>query len=246
VVGTPATVWGYGVDDTCTTSQVQQTSDGFIEIVGSTSVRYSIDVTFGNSGGGVLENGTVIAGIVTHCCCPNQGTRVDHPSFVAARESLCPTVAAQSASLLSASVIIGSPVAVDVDDLRDSDNSHFEVDSVTNGPRNSTLTEIVAQSPFGTASELNLTVEFGPADANPVFLLVSLFNFDSGAWNNLAFGILSTTGDTTIDLPSVSSPNSYVDSSGEIRIRVGATAREPQTPDGFTKLIDLVALTTKP
>ncbi len=37
--------------------------------------------------------------------------------------------------------------------------------------------------------------------------------------------------------PSV---NDYVNIAGEIRLRVAATAREPQTPGGFTKLIDHV------
>jgi hypothetical protein len=246
VVGTPATVWGYGVDDTCTTSQTQQTSDGFIEIVGATLVRYSIDVTYGNSGSGVLENGTEIAGIVTHCCCPNQGTRMDHPAFVAAREDLCPTAPAVGASLVSASVIVGTAASVDIADLVLADGQHLEVDSATVGVRNNALTEIVAQSPFTTASEINLTVEYGPVDASPVFLIVQILNHNSGMWDNLQFGTLSTTGDTTVNLPQISSPNSYVNGSGQIKLRVGATARVPQTPAGFTMLVDLVAITTKP
>jgi hypothetical protein len=245
-VGQPATVWGYGVDDQCTVSQTQQTSDGFIEQVLSTIVRYSIDVTFGNSGSGVLRNGQEIVGIVTHCCCPNQGTRMDHPNFVAAREALCPTSAPEAAPLISANVIMGTQVTGSVAELLESDDSHFVVDSATAGPRNNAMTEIVAQSPATTVNELNVTIEFGPGNASPVFLLVQLFDNDTGSWDNLHFGIVSSSTDTVVELENIGAPNAYVDDSGQIRIRVVQTARLAQTPDGYTKLLDQVAVTVEP
>ena len=246
VVGQPATVWGYGVDDVCTANQTQQTSSGFIEEVSGNLIRYSIDVTFGNSGSGVLRNGNDIVGIVTHCCCPNQGTLVTHPAFVAAREQLCPTAAPQAATLLSASVVIGIPQEAMLSQMTTSDNNYFTVGSVTQGARNNTLTEVTAQSPANTVSQLNVTVELGPANASPVFSNVQLFNFDTGMWDNLNFGTVPTVGDTVINVPSVPSPNSYVDGTGKVKVRVSETARQPQTPSGFLKLVDQVLVTVQP
>ncbi len=245
-VGQPATVWGYGVDTPCTATQTQQTSSGPIAQVTATALRFTIDVTFGNSGSGVLRDGQEIVGIVTHCCCPNQGTRVDHPAFVAAREALCPTSAPQTAELLSANVIVGVPISGGLTQLLNSDNSHFVVDSVTQGTRNNTITEILALSPFVTVSNLNLTVEYGPADATPVFQAVHLFNHDTGAWVNVSYGIVSQTGDTLVNLQGIANSNAYVSNTGQVRIRVAQTARLAQTPTGFTTLIDRVTLTVEP
>ena len=246
VPGQPAAVWGYGDDDTCPTDNAQQTSDGFIESVQATLVRYSIDVTFGNSGSGVLRNGQEIVGIVTHCCCPNQGTRMDHPNFVAAREALCPTSAPEAAPLISANVLVGTPVSGSLADLLESDDSHFVVDSVPAGIRNNAATEIVAQSPATTVNELNVTIEYGPGNASPVFILVQLFNNDTGTWNNLHFGITSSSSDTVVDLDEIGTPNAYIDGSGQVRIRAYQTARQVQTPDGFTQLLDHVAVSIQP
>jgi hypothetical protein len=246
VVGQPATVWGYGVDDLCTANQTQQTSSGFIEVVGTTSLRYSIDVTFGNSGSGVLRNGQEIVGIVTHCCCPNQGTRVDHPSFVAARENLCPTSAPQAAPLMSASVIVGVPVSGTLASLLNVDASYYTVDSVTAGVRNNAIVEVVAESPASTVNELNVTVVYGPADATPVFYAVQLFNDDTSSWQNMEFGVTSQTGATVVDLINIVNPNAYVSASGLVRVRVTQTARLAQTPSGFTQQIDAVSITVEP
>jgi hypothetical protein len=91
-VGDKANVWGYGIDTECVRSQVQQDSNGgTIDFRGSTLYQFSIDITFGNSGSGLIHNDEVI-GIVTHCSdgCPDFATRVDNPDFAAARASLCP------------------------------------------------------------------------------------------------------------------------------------------------------------
>jgi hypothetical protein len=244
--GQPAAVWGYGTDDQCLLAGTQQTSDGFIEVVEATGLRYSIDVTFGNSGSGVLRDGQENIGIVTHCCCPNWGTRMDHPSFVAARETLCPTSPPQAAGLISATVVIGTQVSGSLPELQATDGQYLEVDSVTQGSRNSTLTIVEAQSPFSTVNELNVNVVYGPADANPVFLAVALMNYDTGLWDTLQFGILNQGSATVVELDAVPSPNQYVNGSGQIQVRVAATAREPQTPGGFTKLIDSVSVSVQP
>ena len=47
---------------------------------------------------------------------------------------------------------------------------------------------------------------------------------------------------TIVGFPGVTSPNDYVNDQGQVRLRVGQTAREPQTPSGFTKLIDWVRI----
>ena len=245
-VGNPAAVWGYGTDDQCLLAGTQQTSDGFIEELGSTLIRYSIDVTFGNSGSGVLKDGSEIAGIVTHCCCPNQGTRIDHPNFVAARETLCPTSPPQAAGLTGVTVVIGTGVSGSLPELQAADGNYLEVDSVTQGVRNNTLTIVDVQSPFSTVNELNVNVLYGPVSVNPVFLAVALFNYDTGIFDTLQFGILNVGSATAVQLDAVPSPNAYVNGFGEIQVRIAATAREPQTPGGFTKLIDAVSVTVQP
>ena len=243
--GQPAVVWGYGTDDQCLLAGTQQTSDGFIEVVEATGLRYSIDVTFGNSGSGVLRDGQEIIGIVTHCCCPNWGTRTDHPSFAAARETLCPSSPPQSAPLQSANVVIGNQVSGGLAELHATDGNYLEVDSVTQGTRNSTLTIVEVDSPFSPVNELNVTVVYGPANANPVFLAVALFNYDTGLFETQEFGILNQGSATVVELDGIPSPNSYVNGAGQIQVRVAATAREPQTPAGFTKLIDSVSVSVQ-
>lgn len=244
-LGSPATVWGYGQDNVCVDTYTQQTSGGFIEQLNATSLRFSIDVTFGNSGSSVMIDGEEIGGIVTHCCCPNQGTRMDHPNFVAARESLCPTAAPQAAPLVSANVIVGTQIAGNLAALQSSDDVHFEVVATQAGPRYSDLTEITAQSPSSTIGLLNVTVEYGPANASPVFYSVQLFNNSTASWQGVAFGTTSTTIDTVVNEVFTSNANAYVNGSGLIRIRVAQTSRVPQTPGGFTKLVDLVSVTVQ-
>jgi hypothetical protein len=243
VVGQPVTVWGFGVDDQCTLTQTQQTSSGDIAVVEATALRYNVDVTFGNSGSGVVRNGTEIVGIVTHCCCPNWGTRVDHPSFVAARDSLCPTGVPEAADLLSATVIQGTPISGGVSELVNSDNQYWVVHSVLAGVRHNALTEVTAQSPSTTAVELSVRVEFGPADGSPVFYGLQIFNDDQGVWENLNFGIVSTSTDTVVDSGPVASPNAHISATGQIRVRVLQTARSVQIPNGFTMLADQVLVT---
>ncbi|MEW6745232.1 MAG: trypsin-like serine protease [Planctomycetota bacterium] len=90
--GAAVNVWGYGIDTQCTRSQVQQDSGGgTIRARYSTYYTFDVDITFGNSGSGLIYNDEII-GIVTHCSdgCPNYATRVDRSDFAAARESLCP------------------------------------------------------------------------------------------------------------------------------------------------------------
>ena len=88
LVNQALSIWGYGIDSPCSLSQTQQTSNGVVSSVSATLIRHNVDATFGNSGSGIIRNGEILA-IVTHCPCPNWATRVDHPSFAAAREQLC-------------------------------------------------------------------------------------------------------------------------------------------------------------
>lgn len=90
-VGAFCTIWGYGVDMTCTRSQTQQFSPGVITAQLRNSYQLNADLRSGSSGSALVSEGRVIA-VVTHCQvnCPNHGTRVDQPDFAVARESLCP------------------------------------------------------------------------------------------------------------------------------------------------------------
>jgi hypothetical protein len=245
-VGDLATVWGYGQDNQCTHNHAQQTSGGDITNVTSTLIRYAIDVTFGNSGSSVIRDADdEILGIVTHCCCPNQGTNIEHPNFTAAREALCPTSALQTIANGSFDIQLGTQVAGDLNSLRESDGIHLEIDSVSHSIRNSTMTVVTSVSPFPTVNELELRVEYGPANASPVFRWIQILNDDTGVFETLGFGIVSTTGDT-VQTFEISNPNSYVNSAGEIQTRVIQTARQVQTDPGYTTLIDQVQVQVAP
>lgn len=89
-VGSTAEVWGYGVDQECDRSQVQQHSTGTINVLASNLYQHDVDTTFGNSGSGLHHDGRII-GIVTHCGCPNNtATRVGNDDFRIARATMCP------------------------------------------------------------------------------------------------------------------------------------------------------------
>jgi hypothetical protein len=88
-VGQPVAVWGYGIDSQCTRNQTQQFHSATIASVGGTWIEHWVDITFGNSGSSLIRNDEIL-GIITHCPCPGAATRIDHPSFAAAREALCP------------------------------------------------------------------------------------------------------------------------------------------------------------
>jgi len=238
--GDPLTIWGYGIDSQCIFNQAQQTSDGIVTSVGGTSLNHNVDATFGNSGSSVIRNGQEILGIATHCPCPNWATRIDHPSFAAARESLCPEAIPESGTLLTADVIMGTPISTPVSSLTGSDDIYFTVEAIAAGPRHNTLSEVSAQLPTNDVADLIIEVEFGMANASPVFFILQIFDDDAGTWENLNFGIASTSQDSMVTSGSVANPNAYVSSGGVVRVRVGQTARQAQTPDGFTKLIDHV------
>jgi hypothetical protein len=90
--GSSAEVWGYGADNgDPTLSGTQQYSSGSVVARFSTYYTINADVTYGNSGSGLIHNNEII-GIVTHCTvtCQNVCTRVDLGAFVEAREALCP------------------------------------------------------------------------------------------------------------------------------------------------------------
>ncbi|MDG2476557.1 MAG: hypothetical protein P8M32_01505 [Phycisphaerales bacterium] len=84
------TVNGYGVDEECVRSQVQQFCEGPLEDTDSETLYYNLDVTFGNSGSSILYNGEIV-GVVTHCSesCLNYGTRIDKAAFVSTRDNVC-------------------------------------------------------------------------------------------------------------------------------------------------------------
>jgi len=87
-VGTAVVLTGYGVDQTCTRSQTQQTANGTICSVTSSLYTFDVDLRGGNSGSSLTANGEII-GIATHCPCCNVATRIDLAAFVATR-TLCP------------------------------------------------------------------------------------------------------------------------------------------------------------
>jgi hypothetical protein len=90
--GNTCAIWGYGVDNgEPTRSQTQQTSSGSINTRYSSYYTFTADITYGNSGSGLVRGGEIV-GIVTHCTmnCPNVATRIDNSDFELARQQLCP------------------------------------------------------------------------------------------------------------------------------------------------------------
>ncbi|UCF34642.1 MAG: hypothetical protein JSV78_04920, partial [Phycisphaerales bacterium] len=91
--GQSAQVWGYGVDnDDPTLSATQQFTDGSIVVRFNDRYTYNGDVTYGNSGSGLVRNDEII-GIITHCSfnCSNTATRIDRPALQDAIATLCPS-----------------------------------------------------------------------------------------------------------------------------------------------------------
>jgi len=87
-VGQACELTGYGVDQTCTLSQTQQTASGTICSVFSNAYEFNVDLRGGNSGSSLIRNHQII-GIATHCPCCNVATRVGNLDFVAARAEVC-------------------------------------------------------------------------------------------------------------------------------------------------------------
>jgi hypothetical protein len=218
---------------------------GTLSGVNATSIRHGVDATFGNSGSAVNRNGTEILAIVTHCPCPNWATRVDHPAFVAARETLCPSVVPSETIPVSADVPPGwgTLVSGGLPEIGSSDNTYLVVESEEGGPRNNAMTVVDLQSPFNSVSELNLRVEFGAADAQPVYGIFQIFNWDTDEYKTLSIVVVPTTTDRVYDFDDIAGADAYVNGSGNIRLRLIQTARLSQTPDGYTKRIDLVEVT---
>jgi len=94
-VGDADRVNGYGVDQRCERTQVQQLSVGTISRRTSTWYEsLNTDITYGNSGSSLRVRERIV-GIVTHCTqdCPDYMTRHDNADFAAARNELCPPCA---------------------------------------------------------------------------------------------------------------------------------------------------------
>ena len=153
--------------------------------------------------------------------------------------------APDAASLVSVDVLAGTLISGDLSSIEDSDDVHLTVDSVTQGVRNNVLAEVLAQTDAPSVSDLEVTIEVGPPTVSPVFMSIQLFNVDTGLFQGQYFAIISTNGDTTVVI-TPTSPEQYVDANGEIRVRIGQTAREPQTPEGFTMLLDQVEVVVTP
>ena len=129
----------------------------------------------------------------------------------------------------------------------DSDNVYFVVDSEAGSVfRNTALTVVTAQSPSATISSLDLKLEFGSTSVSPVFIIVQIFDFNSGTYDLLHLGVASTSSDSVLNFVDLPNPNAYVSGTGVVQLRLVETARAEQTPGGFTKRIDHVAVTVVP
>lgn len=120
--GAAAVVRGFGVDQTCDRTQTLQESLGSITVVAATSYQFNCDIRGGNSGSSLVSGGAVI-GVVTHCSvgCPNYGTRIDRPDFLAAINSRMACDDRYTLSVLSAPGA-GMPIEVTPVDAMGLDN----------------------------------------------------------------------------------------------------------------------------
>ena len=120
-VGTTINFWGYGVDLTCTRTQVSQYSTGQVTALTAAQINYNADLRGGNSGSSILNAAnTSICGIVTHCTgggvCNNYGTTINLPAFVASRNGVNPActstlllLSVQSAGAAAVPITVGTP-----------------------------------------------------------------------------------------------------------------------------------------
>jgi hypothetical protein len=121
ISGPPRTlrITGYGVDQTCTRSQTNQSSTDALVSVGATSISYNVDVRGGNSGSPLSDetSGEVI-GIVTHCItsgCGNIATRITNADLQAAIAAIgCGTPARYSSVGTGCRGTAGIPVLANV------------------------------------------------------------------------------------------------------------------------------------
>lgn len=114
IVGAPTNIWGYGVDDTCVRSQVQQSSPGSISLVDPTNYQFNNDIRGGNSGSGYINTDGTIIGIVTHCRfdgTANYAQRTDLPAFLSARNTMHPNCV-EGATPFNDNCAAATPVAV--------------------------------------------------------------------------------------------------------------------------------------
>lgn len=243
--GDPLAIWGYGVDEECTRSQVQQNSTGAVTSVGGNFINHNVDATFGNSGSSIIRNAEILA-IATHCPCPNWGTRADLAAFSAARENLCPTEQNFLLGTLTGfNVIIGTLTGGGLGDMTSSNNSYVTVQSVPQAVRQTTLTEVTASAPLTVVTALQVRYEVGTAPGSPIFAGIQLFDFDAGIFRILDFTVASTAGDTVRTL-SVSNPNAYINPSGNLLMRIYETARLAEFPSPFTKAVDQIEISVLP
>ncbi len=243
--GDPLAIWGYGVDEECVRSQVQQNSTGTVTSVGGNFINHNVDATFGNSGSSIIRNAEIL-GIATHCPCPNWGTRVDQAAFAAAREDLCP--AEQNfllGTLTGFNVILGTLTGGGLGDMTSSNNSYLRVQSVAQGVRQNALTEVTATGPLSVVTALQVRYEVGAAPGTPIFAGLQLFDFDAGIFRILDIAVASTSGDTVRTL-SIPNPNAYIDPSGNLRLRIYETARLADFPSPITKTIDQIEISMLP
>lgn len=233
----PLSMWGYGVDNTCTRSQTQQTHSGPVTSVFSTWFEYSIDLRGGNSGSALIGNDTIV-GIATHCPCPNVATRMDRSNFVSARNALCPPgPSGDPAALRNLKIKKGTLTSGGVNSLPDSDNNYAIIDSDNSGTNkqvNMTAnlrTTILPPS----VSRLDVKVEMH-LNTVGVPAKIEIRDWAAGGWLLLQ-NIDVPTADTVYSFENIANPNNYVRSNGNISIRIRPSDRNVA---GFTLSVDQV------
>jgi hypothetical protein len=207
--GEAVAVWGFGIDDQCTRTQIQQTHAGQITDVLSDHYRFDVDITFGNSGSALIRDGEII-GIVTHCPCPNYATRVDRPGFIAARDNLCPIptdmVLPDGFTLLRGGLVSG-----DLEDLYDSDNARLiaATESIFPLPGPPIQLEVRGTTTVDIPSELRFRFE-GRVNFVPVVLRILLFNHITQSYEEVDVRN-ATTSDSVVEKVITNNPARFVE-----------------------------------
>ena len=234
-------LWGYGVDQTCTRSQTQQTHSGPVTSVFSTWFEYSIDLRGGNSGSALIRSGEIV-GIATHCPCPNVATRMDRSNFVTARQALCPdTPAGTEATMQNFAVKKGTLLGGVVSDMGTSNNVYVTVASDNTGNKKQANVEVNMLSPVATANVTQLDLKFEyRLDVASVPTRIEVRNWTAGGWTLLQ-NVNAPTTDGVVTFNNIANPSNYVKSgNGQIRVRIRPIKSNIA---GFTLFIDEVEAT---
>ena len=241
IVNQALDIWGYGLDTQCERSQTQQTSGGSVDSVFDIYFLHNVDAVGGNSGSGIIRDGEIL-GIAITCPCPGGATRIDHPSFAAARDQLCPPAQITTFVPDSFDAFRGFHLSGDLDDVLESDDSDLCYNpGITILPSEAPVTlDFIGTSPDLSPARLKVTVE-SSANTVGLELTFSFWNFNTTSWDIVGTATQTNGVDTVRTFSGT--PADHVEAgTGEVRTRY--EVREGIVLLPWTDCVDHVFWTT--